>query len=107
MASAHPHALGPQSILLNDDGKQLTAEVPYLYGCMLLLLERLIPGVVRERLLIAYLRLKGQADLHNIDNVCALFQRTGYDPQLPTKRPEAYPEAYFNRDAAGRPGALR
>lgn len=55
---------------MNNDGKQLLAEALYLYGffsfslqinttgVMLILLDELIEGVVRERMLISYLRYK-------------------------------------------------
>lgn len=45
-------------MLLNNDGKQLLAEAIYLYGVMLTLLDELIEGPVRERMLISYLRYK-------------------------------------------------
>lgn len=37
-------------------GKQLMCECLYLYGAMLLLLERHLPGDVRERMVIAVMR---------------------------------------------------
>ena len=37
-------------------GKQLMCECLYLYGTMLLLLERHLPGDVRERMVIAVMR---------------------------------------------------
>jgi hypothetical protein len=41
---------------MDDNGKQLMAEALYLFGVMLILLDELIDGVVRERMLISYLR---------------------------------------------------
>jgi WASH complex subunit strumpellin len=40
------------------DGKQLLCESLYLYGVMLILLDERIEGVIRERILISYLRYK-------------------------------------------------
>lgn len=45
-----------QGILMDPDGKQLMAEALYLLGVMLLLLDQKFDGVVRERLLISFLR---------------------------------------------------
>ncbi len=44
------------TILFNEDGKQLLTESIYLYGLMLLIIDIKFEGVVRERILIAYLR---------------------------------------------------
>ncbi len=44
--------------MLNGDGKQLLAEALYRYGVLLMLLDELIEGSVRERMLISYLRYK-------------------------------------------------
>lgn len=56
-------------ILQDTDGAQLLAEALYLYGTMILLMEDLIPGTVRERILVANYRYYGEANLHNIE-VC-------------------------------------
>lgn len=48
-----------EAILLNTEGKRLLIEVFYLYGVMLLLLDRLIPAIARERLVVCYIRYKG------------------------------------------------
>lgn len=45
-------------MLLNTDGKQLLSEALYLYGVLLLLVDERIEGIVRERMLISYLRYK-------------------------------------------------
>ncbi|EFC38863.1 predicted protein [Naegleria gruberi] len=68
-----------ESILVNQDGKQLLAESLYLYGCMLLLLDLKIPGPVRERMLMSYFRYKGAGEIPNIDDVCKLCRSTGFD----------------------------
>lgn len=45
-----------ETILNHPEGKQLVAEAVYLFGTMLLLLDRKIPGPVRERILVAVYR---------------------------------------------------
>uniref|UniRef100_A0A1B0D1J4 WASH complex subunit strumpellin n=1 Tax=Phlebotomus papatasi TaxID=29031 RepID=A0A1B0D1J4_PHLPP len=45
-----------ESILQDDEGKQLICESLYLYGVMLLVLDLHIPGVIRERLLAQILK---------------------------------------------------
>lgn len=82
-------------MLLNTDGKQLLAEAIYLYGIMLILLDEKIEGLVRERMLIAYLRYKGQTETPLLDEVCKLCQNTLYVPGQ--KKPANYPEAFFKR----------
>ncbi len=53
----------------------------YLYGVMLLLLDRRIPGVIRERMIVSYYRYKGAATLTNMDEICRLCRSTGYTRQ--------------------------
>lgn len=72
------------------------AESVYLYGVMLKLLDELIEGSVRERMLVSYLRYKGQAEEPNLDEVCKLCKQTGYIPGS-QKKPSNYPEEYFQR----------
>jgi hypothetical protein len=50
-----------QSILIDQQGKQLIAEAVYLYGVMLLLMDENIDGPVRERMLMSYYRYKVQS----------------------------------------------
>lgn len=56
-----------EGVLLDDDGKQLMCEVLYLYGVLLLLLDGKIDGAVRERIVIAYYRHKGQSAIESIE----------------------------------------
>lgn len=68
---------------------------------MLLVVDLQIPGVVRERLLVAYNRysaLKTDGD-SNIDEVCKLLRSTGFNDgsAYSSKKVFAYPEDYFNR----------
>lgn len=45
-----------EAILAEKEGKRLIVEALYLYGAMLLLLDRLIPSVARERIVTCYIR---------------------------------------------------
>ncbi|MDP2434754.1 MAG: WASH complex subunit 5, partial [archaeon] len=69
-----------ETVLMNVDGKQLVAEALYLYGTMLLLMDELIPGPIRERMLISHLRVQGASEIELIDEVSKLFRATGYVP---------------------------
>ena len=52
-----------------------------MYGCMLLLMDRLIIGPVRERLIVAYYRYKGgMTNLESLNDVIKLTVSTGYLP---------------------------
>eukprot|EP01064_Diplonema_japonicum_P020497 TRINITY_DN2999_c3_g1_i1.p1 TRINITY_DN2999_c3_g1~~TRINITY_DN2999_c3_g1_i1.p1 ORF type:complete len:1160 (+),score=247.44 TRINITY_DN2999_c3_g1_i1:53-3532(+) len=83
-----------ESILVNQDGKQLMAEALYLYGVILLQIDVKIPGRVRERMLISYLRYKGSSNVANLDDVVRLMRHTGFSKE---RRPAGYPEEYFAR----------
>src|SRR4051812_27591530 len=81
---------------------------------MLLLLDLRFDGIVRERLLISYLRFpfflhifinshhilryKGHAELENLDGIAKLIERTGFVANRPgPQRVPNYPEKYFAR----------
>ena len=85
------------TVLFNQDGKQLLAESVFLYGLMLLICDLKFEGSVRERLLIAYVRYSAQKSYmeSNIDDVCKLLRSTGYVPNKP--KPPNYPEGFFSR----------
>uniref|UniRef100_H2YIV2 WASH complex subunit 5 n=1 Tax=Ciona savignyi TaxID=51511 RepID=H2YIV2_CIOSA len=90
-----------ESVLINQDGKQLMCEALFLYGVMLLVIDMKIDGLVRERMLVAYYRYSGAArgagSDSNIDDVCKLLRSTGYSNAAGAKRPANYPESYFAR----------
>jgi WASH complex subunit strumpellin len=87
-----------EGILLVNDGRQLMVESLYLYGVMLLLMEKRIPGVCREKMIVAYYRYRGAAAIENLDQVVKLCRTTGYNRTLgPKARPKDYPEAMFAR----------
>jgi len=92
-------------LLLDADGKQLISEIIYLYGTTLLLMDHKVPGPVRERLLVSYIRYKGTAEITYVNEVCELFKRTDYTDYVPNEKltpqgakyPVGYPEKYFSR----------
>uniref|UniRef100_A0A3B5K3X2 WASH complex subunit 5 n=1 Tax=Takifugu rubripes TaxID=31033 RepID=A0A3B5K3X2_TAKRU len=88
-----------ETVLLNEDGKQLLCEALYLYGVMLLVIDQKIEGEIRERMLVSYYRYsaaRSSAD-SNLDDICKLLRSTGYSNQPGAKRPANYPESYFQR----------
>ncbi|XP_059615254.1 WASH complex subunit 5 [Phlebotomus argentipes] len=88
-----------ESILQDDEGKQLLCESLYLYGVMLLVLDLHIPGVIRERLLVSYHRYSAQKSHgeSHLDDVCKLLRSTGFSNAPGAKKVPNYPEDYFRR----------
>ena len=87
-------------MLLDDDGKQLMCEVLYLYGVLLLLMDAKIEGAVRERIVVAYYRHRGQSAVESIEDMELLVRRTGYSASVldrngMLRRPAGYPEEYL------------
>lgn len=80
-------------------GKQLMCECLYLYGTMLLVLERHLPGPVREQMVVAVLRHQPDASLDKLEAVCKLVRATGYagHGSPAANKPKDYPEKYFAR----------
>jgi hypothetical protein len=75
-------------------------EVFHLYGCQLLLLDKLIPDLARERIVICYYRYKAMDVSDNVQQVMRLCKSTGYKYSKKTKRetiPKEYPLEYFAR----------
>ncbi|RYG66173.1 hypothetical protein EON64_10360, partial [archaeon] len=87
------------NILQEVEGRQLMCEALYLYGIMLLLMEERVPGFVREKLLVAMCRIRGEGALENFEHICKLCRNTGYVPGPDGKRPKNHPESIFNRFA--------
>ena len=88
-----------EGVLLDTDGRQLLCEALYLQGVMLLLLDAKVPGNVRERLVIAHYRSKGEGTVP-IADVAKLCRDSGFRAPLlsPTaKRPANYPEEFLAR----------
>lgn len=88
-----------ESVLLNEDGRQLMCEALYLCGVILLVVDQKIDGTIRERILVSYYRYSAQRSSHdsNFDDVCKLLRSTGYSSLPGAKRPANYPEEYFHR----------
>ena len=70
------------------------------YAAMLLLLDRLIPAVARERIVTCYVRYMGSSASHHHAKVCRLIKNTGYFVNRQSKVetiPDKYPAKYFSR----------
>ena len=91
------------SILQTKDIRPLLCESIFNAGVMLLLVDRLIPGPIREKLIVSYYRYKGKTTIDKFQEVYTLFKRTEYLP--PTSfsdpkdevRPKKYPVDFFGR----------
>ena len=91
------------TILAHKELRPLFCESVFSAGVMLLLVDRLIPGIPREKLIVSYYRYKGQSTIPHFKDIFNLFGRTGYFP--PTSfsnpkdevRPKKYPADYFKR----------
>ncbi|XP_076752994.1 WASH complex subunit strump isoform X1 [Xylocopa sonorina] len=85
------------TIMLNEEGRQLMCEAVYLYGVMLLLVDYHFDGSIRERLLVSYYRYNAQrSSSTRVDDICMLLRSTGFS-KTSNKRPANYPEDYFKR----------
>jgi WASH complex subunit strumpellin len=76
-----------ESVLLDINGRALLCEAVWLYGVILIMLERLLPGPIRERLVIAYFRFNVEeynGDVSCIEHVCKLCRGTGIFPPVST-----------------------
>ena len=91
------------TILSNKNMRPLFCESVFNAGIMLILTDRLIPGIIREKLIMSYYRYKGGATIPNFNEIYELFERTGYIPSLPITdvkeevRPKRYPVDFFKR----------
>ncbi|XP_035226484.1 WASH complex subunit 5-like [Stegodyphus dumicola] len=86
-----------ETVLANEDGRQLLCESLFLCGVILLVTDQKIDGIVRERMLVSYYRYSAQRSSmdSNIDDVCKLLRSTGYSTAPGAKRPPNYPDDYF------------
>jgi WASH complex subunit strumpellin len=86
-------------IMQEKEGKRLLIEAYYNYGVMLLLLDRLIPSIARERMMVCYVRYKSAFGSDNTTHVAKMCKNTGlgYDKKGVMKIPEKYPMDYFGR----------
>jgi len=67
-----------EALIQIKEGKRLIAEIMHHYSAMLLLLDRLIPAVARERIVTCYLRYMGSSASQYHVKVCKLIKNTGY-----------------------------
>lgn len=70
----------------------------YLYGIMLLVVDKFIPDMTRERLLVSYYRYRTDTQGEStIDEVCKLLRTTEQDKKLGgrSRTSSTYPEDYF------------
>ena len=92
-----------ETILSNKEIRPIFCESVFNAGVMLLLVDRLIPGPIREKLIVSYYRYKGGSTIPHFQDIYKLFAATGYLP--PTSfsdpkdeiRPKKYPCDYFKR----------
>lgn len=61
-----------ESVLENEEGRQLMVEALVLHGVILMLLEHRLSGPLREQLVIAYYRNRGSTDIPNFESICLL-----------------------------------
>lgn len=94
-----------ENIIGEKEGKRLLIEVYYNYGVMLLLLDRLIPAIARERMMVCYVRYKGAFGTDNTTQVAKMLKGTEASFTQPDKGssytthnlPARYPMDYFGR----------
>ena len=91
------------TILSHKELRPLFCESVFSAGVMLLLVDRLIPGPTREKLIVSYYRYKGQSTIPHFQDIYQLFAQTGYTPPSSFSnpkdeiRPKKYPVDYFKR----------
>ena len=91
------------TILSHKELRPLFCESVFSAGVMLLLVDRLIPGAMREKLIVSYYRYKGQSTIPHFQDIYELFAQTGYMPPSSFSnpkdeiRPKKYPVDYFKR----------
>lgn len=85
-----------ENMLGSKNVRHLICEAVFLYGSMLLIIDRLIPGIIRERIIISFYRYSGQSTIQNISEIVKLFQSTGFLLKENVK-PKNYPQQYFER----------
>lgn len=86
-----------ESLFQSDEGRQLLVESLYLYGVMLLVVDKYIPDETRERLLVSYYRYRTDTQGEStIDEVCKLLRTTEQESRIGSRRSlGTYPEDYF------------
>lgn len=92
-----------------EPGKQVLAEAYYYLGVMLILLENLIPGPVREQIVTLHVRIMGgQNAVENIHEICRLCKKTGFIPKWFTDGDSDVKSNFLNEaSSAVNPEALK
>ena len=91
------------TILSHKEIRPVFVESVFSAGVMLLLVDRLIPGPIREKLIVSYYRYKGQSTIPHFQDIFQLFAQTGYYPPTSLSnprdeiKPKKYPVDYFKR----------
>ncbi|TVU14738.1 hypothetical protein EJB05_38229, partial [Eragrostis curvula] len=70
-------------VLENNGACQLLVESMSLFGCMILIMEHRIGGLLRERLLVAHLRYDRTFSHPNVERICELCRRHVPTPGSP------------------------
>lgn len=87
-----------ESIILEKEGKRLLIEAISNYGIMLLLLDRLVPSIARERLVVCYVRYKSASESDLTQQVARMCRGTGASFKKDKHMiPMKYPIDYFGR----------
>lgn len=76
------------------EGKQLISEAFYLFGVMLLLMDRVLEGPIRERIIVCYYRNKGGENISRIEDVRRLCRDRGFRVEQEANHELARPENY-------------
>eukprot|EP00803_Ostreobium_quekettii_P004137 evm.model.scf_385.1 EVM.evm.TU.scf_385.1 scf_385:2889-12069(-) len=86
-----------EAIMQDHERQQLLLEVLYALASLLLLIDRSIPGALRERIAVAHCRYKWGFENRppTAETVFQLCRRTGYVPNR--HPPPGYPEEYLTR----------
>ena len=87
-----------EAIMQEKEGKRLLIEAYSNYGVMLLLLDRLIPAIARERMMVCYVRYKSAFGSDNTTQVAKMCKNTGaHFSRGRDEIPPKYPMDYFGR----------
>ena len=70
-----------ESVLEDEEGRQLLMEALMLLGVLLLLLEHRMPGSLREQFLVAHCRFRGSSDFLNFEAIQSLCRSVTLPPK--------------------------
>lgn len=87
-----------ETILMSREIRHFLCESIFLYGVMLLFVDKYIPGTIREKILISYYRYNGQSTINNFNVITNMFRNTDYlNLKTEERKPKRYPVEYFAR----------